>query len=337
MLQSIKISKISLLFFLLCSCQLKEKSEQERFIYTVNGKIDVESLHFSLTHEHIMSNFGAEPNRVATYDRDLLFRQVIPYLKKVKASGVNSIFDCTAAYFGRDVTLLKTLSDSTGMHLITNTGFYGAANDKYVPQFAFNASAAEISNVWIKEFENGIDQTEIRPGFIKLAFDDGPPSEIDLKLFQAGILTHLKTGLSLVVHTGDNPDAASEQLRLLEENNVSPSAWIWAHANKAIDQENLIKAAQKGAWISLDGVNESNINDYVNRIEAFRKLGLLNTILLSHDGNSFPRGGEIRKYEAISISLIPRLKELGYSTEEINQLMIKNPQDAFSIKVRSIE
>ncbi len=185
----------------------------------------------SLTHEHIMSRFGLDPVYIAEYDKESLFAQVIPYLKEVKALGVNTIFDCTAAYFGRNVSLLKEISDSTGVEIITNTGFYGAASDKYVPESAIESSSEAIASGWIDEFENGINGTGIKPGFIKLAFDNGA-SELDLKLFTAGILTHLSTGLTMAVHTEKNLTGVEKQLMLLEEYEVSPSAWVWVHASK---------------------------------------------------------------------------------------------------------
>ena len=101
------MNKLIALLFLLSACRANQKLESDGFIYTVNGKIKSENLNFTLTHEHIMSNFGADQSTVATYDRDSLFNQVIPYLKNVKSQGVFSIIDCTTAYFGRDVRLLK--------------------------------------------------------------------------------------------------------------------------------------------------------------------------------------------------------------------------------------
>jgi phosphotriesterase-related protein len=61
---------------------------------------------------------------------------VVPILKRVKDLGCRALFDCTAAYFGRDVRLLRKVSEQTGLHIITNTGYYGAADDRYVPPHA---------------------------------------------------------------------------------------------------------------------------------------------------------------------------------------------------------
>ncbi len=309
---------------------------QEHYVFTVNGKIDTENLGFTLPHEHVMSNFGADPKMASEYDENALMSQVSPYLKKLKTLGVMSLCDGTTAYFGRNVNLLQRISDETGVHIVTNTGYYGAADDRYVPHFAYTATADTIANIWTKEFEEGIEGTSIRPGFVKLAFDLGTPSDIDLKLFEAGVLTHLQTGLTLAVHTGNNPEAVRLQLQLLKKHGVSPNAWIWVHANQADNNELLLATAASGAWISLDGVNRSNIHEYLERISLFKAKKLMHRLLLSHDGNSFPRGGKIREYDAIPEVLLPRMRELGYSEAEIDQLIIDNPKQAFSIRKRNL-
>jgi predicted metal-dependent phosphotriesterase family hydrolase len=307
-------------------------------INTVQGPIDVSELGMSLTHEHIMSNFGKEMAEASYYDSLKLYNQVIPYLKKLKSLGLNSVFDCTTEYFGRRVDLLKTISDSSEVQIITNTGFYGAANDRYIPAFAYDASAESISEIWIDEFENGIKGTSIKPGFIKLAFDDGmPPSSIDRKLFEAGLLTHLSTGLTLAVHTGTNMEAVKLQTELLRDYNIHPSAWIWTHASKVEDDEILIHYASKGAWISLDGVNENNSDEYIKRIKLFRQNDLLNKILLSHDGNAFRNGGSMKRFEAIFENLILEMRTNGLTERDINQILVVNPKEAFSIRIRKNE
>lgn len=334
------ISKFRILLFLvflLTACQQVNSSRNSGIINTVDGPVKVDQLKFTLPHEHLMSNFGKDPGEATQYDEAALLRQVIPYLRKIKSLGVNSILDCTTAYFGRRVDLLKKMADSTDIQIVTNTGFYGAADDRYVPEFAFSATAEEISKVWIREFEDGIDGTEVRPGFVKLAFDDGMPSEIDKKLFTAGILTHLNTGLTLAVHTGNNPEAVTAQLKLLAQYHVSPEAWVWVHAHLAEDVQLLLSAASAAAWISLDGAKESNVPEYINKIEKFKSQNLLHKILLSHDGDGFPMGGEIREFEAIPRHLIPAMLANGFTEKEVDQITVRNPKEAFKIRTRRTE
>jgi len=284
-----------------------------------------------------MSNFGKDPTEAFRYDEAALLRQVLPHLEEVKALGVRTVFDCTTAYFGRRVDLLKRMAEESGLQIVTNTGFYGAADDRYVPEFAFEASAEQIAEVWIKEFENGIEGTDIRPGFIKLAFDVGPPSAIDKKLFTAGLLTHLKTGLTLAVHTGDNPLAVAAQTELLDQYGVRPEARVWVHANWSANDELLLETAAKGGWISLDGAKAENTDEYIERLKRFKDRELLHKVLLSHDGDSYPMGGPVRPFLALMQELIPAMLKNGFTQEDVDQLTVRTPREAFSIRVRQVE
>lgn len=301
---------------------LKKNSE---IVHTVNGPILISEIGFSLTHEHLFSNFGKPIEDASTYDEQALLSQVIPYVRTLKELGVDTIYDCTTAYFGRRTDLLQIISDSTNVHIITNTGFYGAANDQYIPKFAYSMDEKSIADIWIQEFEIGINGNEIKPGFIKLGFDSGSPSEIDIKLFNAGLLAHLETGLPISVHTGDNIEAANLQIQLLQQNNIPLSAWKWVHADKYPDDEYLLKIAGMGGWISFDGINEQNYSSFIPRIQKFKKMNLLHRLLLSHDGNGYPAGKSIRKFDALVKYLIPTLLENGFSEHEIHLLTVENP------------
>lgn len=86
----------------------------------------------------------------------------------------------------------------TGIEIITNTGFHAAANDKYVPEFAIESSSEDIASVWIDEFESGIDETGIKPGFIKMAFDKGAPECIQRGCNKEKLKCHNAQHASLV-------------------------------------------------------------------------------------------------------------------------------------------
>ena len=304
-------------------------------IMTVGGPITPNQLGTCLTHEHLMSIFGDEPRYQPDYDEAALLAQVVPYLEHVRQLGAKSIFECTGAYFGRDGRLLQQLAQRSGVQIITNTGYYGAANDRYVPEHAYQESAETIARRWITEFEQGIDDTDVRPGFIKIALDGGPVSAIDAKLVRAAALTHAATGLTIACHTGDNPEGAQTALAILKEEGVSPAAWIWTHANKVENVGDLLAAAQAGAWISLDGVRAPDEEAFARHVRYLKELktqNLLSQVLLSHDGNSFPSGGAIRPFEAIFTALLPQLRQAGFSEPDIQQLMVDNPARAFTLE-----
>ena len=261
-------------------------------IMTVQGPIAPQAMGTCLPHEHILSRFGVDPLEPGAYDTKKALAEVTPYLQYIKELGCQTIVDCTAAYFGRDAALLKQLSQASGMQLITNTGFYGAANDRYVPDFVQKEKAEAIARRWINEFEKGIVDTGIRPGFIKTAVDAGPLSETDRKLIQAAAITHVATGLTIAVHTANNPGAVKEQLAILKAQGVSPQAWIWVHAHDAAQVNDVLNAAQQGAWISLDAIRTfhysngqkqgtQTLDKHLSFLQALNKAGFLNQVLLS--------------------------------------------------------
>ena len=107
----------------------------------------------------------------------------------------------------------------------------------------------------------------------------------------------------------------------------------------------LDKAAQMGAWVSLDNYNikrDSKAENafstawYIERILALRDAGVLDHVLLSHDAGWYrpgePGGGDFRGYTDIFTTLLPMLKETGFSSKEIDQLMIENPGKAFAVR-----
>ncbi len=305
---------------------------------TVNGPVSTDKMGICLTHEHILVDFiGADNISDSSYDRSAVIHKALPYLKQAKELGCRTFVECTPAYLGRDPLILKSFSDSTGLNIITNTGYYGANNNKFIPAFAFNESAEQLAQIWISEWEQGIGDTRIKPGFIKIGVNSDSLSEFHKKLITAAALTHLKTGLTIASHTGPAVPAF-EQLEILEKEGVVFDAFIWVHAQAEKDLFRLVEAAGKGAWISLDGLNDNNVEEFLSIIKTLREKKLLHKVLLSHDAGWYDpekeNGGEFRGYTTLFEKLIPAFRKEQFSEKEIEQLLVINPARAFEIKVR---
>lgn len=307
-------------------------------IMTVNGLLSSDKMGFSLVHEHVMVDFiGAAGTSKSRYNIDEVVKIASPFMKAVKDMGVQTFFDCTPAYVGRDVTLLKRLADATGMNLITTTGYYGAVNEKYVPMHAFNETAQQLANRWVKEWTNGIEGTNIRPGLIKTSTDKGPLTPVQRKLIEAAAITHLETGLTIGIHTGDGA-AAFEQLEILKAQGVSPAAKIWFHAQSEPDHAFHIKTAKLDSWVSFDGVNPKTLMDNLKYLQTMKANGLLHRVLVSQDSGWYhvgePGGGNFQPYTCLLTDFIPLLQKNSFTEQELELLFRTNPAAAFSIKVR---
>jgi len=314
------------------------KSSPTLFVNTVNGKIPTTSMGTTLIHEHFLVDFiGADKISYNRWKRDEVVKRVLPYLLEAKKHGVKTILECTPDFLGRDVALHKRLSDESGLQILTNTGYYGAVGNKYLPAHAFTETHQQIARKWINEFENGIENTSVKPGFIKIGVEEGHLSELHQKLVKAAALTHLQTGLTICSHTG-KAIAAFEEIALLQKMNVHPSAFVWTHAQAELDKALHIKAARRGAWVSLDGIAWGDFEQYADSIENLKSAGLLNRVLISHDAGWYKPGekdgGNFTGYINIFTELIPLLNKKGFTVNDIQQLLVKNPSQAFAIRVR---
>lgn len=331
-----KFIKHILPFFILivsCTFQLKDK------IFTVTGEIPPKQLGKTLEHEHILVDITRdENNHPDAYRMEEAVRHVLPHLEKLKDFGVKSFIECTPIYVGRDVRLLKRLSEETGIQIITNTGFYGAQNNRFIPEYVLKMTPTMISTFWIAEFEQGIEGTGIKPGFIKIAVDRKPLSDFHATLARAAAITHKATGLTIMSHTGPSV-GAFQQLEILQEEGVSPDAFIWTHASDEKEWSQLVRAAKMGAWVSLDkyGWKEEYIEYYPKLISFMKNEGLLNRVLISQDSGWFDPGQPeqpFKSYTSIFEELIPNLKIQGFTDDDIELLLVENPANAFLVKKR---
>lgn len=308
-----------------------------RWIQTVRGKIAAEELGQTLAHEHVLVDFiGAEQVSPTRYDAEEVFRVVLPHLKQARELGARALVECTPAFLARDPRLLVRLSEASGLHVLTNTGLYGARKNVFLPAYAHAESAEQLAARWTAEARDGIADTGVRPGFIKSGVDAEPVlSAVQRKLVAAAALTHAATGLTIAVHTGRGPGL--EQLDVLKEHGIGAAAWVWVHAQGAKD-EDLVAAAERGAWISCDGLNRNSVTRHLHLCREFKRRGLLGRVLLSHDAGWFdpakPGGGTFRPYDLLFAVFLPLLRENGFSEAEIDQVTVRNPAEALAVRVR---
>lgn len=312
------------------------------YIMTVTGPIAPEQLGQTLSHEHVVTDFaGAETVPQPQYERDSAVAQLLPHLERLRASGVTTLVECTPAYIGRDVRLLRELARRSDLQIVTNTGFYAAVDKKYLPEFVYRVSVDSLYRIWKHEWEKGIEGTGIRPGFIKLGVGQGALDSIEAKLLLAATRLSGESGLPIAMHTGDGA-AAQDEYRRVVEAGLPASRMIWVHAQNGTDAER-IELAREGVWISLDGVGAGQVADYVDRVLALKKAGLLSRVLISHDDgwsvdneagtirlNYFKSAGT--PYRTIERELLPQLLAAGLTPAEMDKLLVENPRRAFTIE-----
>jgi phosphotriesterase-related protein len=307
-------------------------------VMTVRGPIDADQLGTTLMHEHVMVDFiGADKISRDRYEPERVFATALPHLKRAADLGCRTFVDCTPAWLGRDVSILRGLSESAGLNIVTNTGYYGARKHAFIPAHAYKETAEQLADRWIREFERGIEGTKIKPGVIKIGVDAGQLSEINSKIVSAAALTHLRTGLTIGSHTGDGA-AAMRQLDILEERGVSPGAFIWIHAQSEKDKEFHVRAAKRGCWVEFDGVSTNSVWRHLELVKSLAGAGFLDRALISMDAGWYhigePGGGAYRGYESLFTEFLPALRK-DFSEAQVERLIAANPREALALRVRN--
>jgi len=322
--------------FLACAAAgaLTARSAPGSLIAAVRGPVAASQLGITLVHEHILVDFAgadqADPGRYNTGD---VIRAALPKLEALRMAGCRTFVDCTPAYLGRDPALLRRLSESSGLNILTNTGYYGANQGKYLPKHAREETAEQLAERWTAEWRQGIDGTGVKPAFLKIGVNAGKLSAMDRKLIVAAATCHATTRLRIHVHTGDG-EAAMDILAALSERAVPASEYVWVHAQNEKDRAVHRKAAAAGAWVEFDDINENTTADNAAAVKEMIAAGFLDRLLISQDSGWYhvgePNGGDFRGYTYLFEKFLPALRDLGITQAQIDRLMVANPARVLS-------
>jgi phosphotriesterase-related protein len=314
-------------------------NDNSGYVQTIKGAIPVDEFGLILPHEHLFTDLrGPSTPDYATAEASDVVRIVSPYLKEAYESGVTALVECSTVGVGRNIQILKALSDTTPIHIIIPTGVY---REEYFPPKMKSMGVEELAQLWIQELMTGIEGTEIRAGFIKISMSDDGPTALEERSLIAASMASRQTGAIVASHTA-NGIVFEKELAILNKSGLDLSRFIWVHANLEADSNKYISAAKAGVYVEFDGVGaqwqsqEAMINGVLHLIEA----GYIDNILLSHDAgwyepgstNGEPEGG-FRGYTALVDEFIPALESRGVSKKEIIQITHHNPARAFALRL----
>jgi predicted metal-dependent phosphotriesterase family hydrolase len=308
-------------------------------VQTVLGPVPASELGFTLVHEHVMCDFiGADQTGRHRWEVDAVVNRMLPLLQAYKEHGGRTFVDCTPAYIGRDPRVLRSLATKTGLHIVTNTGYYGGAGDKFVPRHAYQETVDQLAARWLREWEMGIEETDTKPGFIKTGIDEiksesDPLSAIDEKLVRAAARVSRRTGLTATCHTGGGA-AALVATRLFIEEKADPWRFIVAHSDGhglAINH----RVAELGAWVSLDAISRQPLEQHLTLVQALAEKHS-DHLLLSHDNGWYSvgqtNGGEVRDFNYLLGVFLPAFRKAGAAGSLIQKLTVTNPARAFGLR-----
>jgi len=305
---------------------------EPREVMTVRGRIRAERMGVTLTHEHLLANFNPHTEGAkdpVDYGRDEVLKIALPHLARIRDLGCRTFIDATAVGLGRDVRLLRRLSEQSGLNILTTTGNYAAVEYRFLPQYVYDSSPEVLARRWIDEWIHGIDGTDVRPGFIKLGFNGRALSDVEKTLIRAGAIAHRETGLVIGAHTGQAV-AAFEQLDILEDAGVKPNRIVIGHVGNLVDPQVQVHKAicRRGAFIGFDRQGGPGDAQQVPLVMALLEAGFAENLMFSAD---ISNAGQMKKnggqgYAKTLTVFVPKLKAAGANDDVLRQIMMDNPR-----------
>jgi phosphotriesterase-related protein len=308
-------------------------------INSVLGPIHATDLGFTLMHEHIM-------NAPAGVSRDYpeliggnLVERVVNDLKRAKEGGVDTIVDATTFDLGRDINLLVETSRQSGVNIIACTGWW-----LDLPRFLAGVSVDQFAQLFVREIQEGIAGTNVRPGILKAASDILGVTTQQETILRAVARAHLQTDVPIMLHSYAPGEVGKQQLAILKDEGVDLRRVKVDHSNDTTDVEYLTWLLEQGCYLGLDRYPWFTISS-VARTKTMKTLidaGYVGRLLPSNDhcllkvtGKALSTPYKERTrcnphgYLYIKKVVLPQLKEMGVSDAILNSLCIEGPRNFF--------
>jgi phosphotriesterase-related protein len=315
-------------------------------VQTVTGLARPEDLGRTLVHEHVLVGFpGWDLDAKAPpFRRAEVMARAIDQMQELRDLGVGTFVDPCPMDLGRDVEFLAELSQRSGMRIVCTTGAYFEAEGithtfRYLP-------VEEITAIYVTEITEGVGETGIKAGAVKIATGSGQVSAYERKLVTAGARAARATGVPLISHTQD-ATCGHDQIDIVTGEGVASGRLVVGHSDGIDDHDYHRSLAERGAFVGFDRFGISIIVPDEVRLKnvlALARAGHVEHILLSHDSIMCWRGRPVpfaNSYEEVLSALpawrpttilrkiVPQLLAGGLSERDVETILVDNPRRLF--------
>lgn len=310
-------------------------------INSVLGKMSTDDLGTVLMHEHVICIDWAARMcfRDRWFERDKVIEIAVGQLKKAKEYGIDTIIDGTAINLGRDIELIKEVSEKSGVNIIASTGIYFQEEP-----YLMGKPIDWLKDLFLEECERGIEGTGILPGFIKSATDKYGITDLNKKLIYVASEVQKKTNLPIFAHSSIWQETGPKQQDEFERNGVDLRRVIIGHSGDSNDINYLESIMKRGSFIGMDRFGDDAKNSLENRVNTIYELvqrGWIHQMVLSHDYSAYIDWGTHSwqntkeadwmnldvDYTYVHRKAIPMLLEKGLTQKDIDILTKENPKN----------
>jgi len=321
-------------------------------VNTVLGSITPDEMGVTLTHEHITYGYpGWEGDQtVAPLDREQVLKVSLEMMEQLKAFGVKTYVDATPNDGGRFPEILREVSEKSGVNIICSTGYY--YEEEGMPAYwKFRRSLGDVSGeiyeLFFREITEGIRDTGIKAGAIKVGTGKGEITDYERMMFEAAARVQKDTGVPIITHTQEGT-MGPEQAALLVSAGSDPKRVQIGHMSDNTDIRYQLETLKHGVFVAFDRMGIQVLAGCPMDEERYGVLiGLIGTghadrIMLSHDYVAHWLGRPLNVPEValplignwypthLFKNVIPALKKGGVTEEQIHTILVDNPRRLFA-------
>lgn len=273
-------------------------------------------------------------------DLELAIREAADY----RFAGGQTVINCDLPGIGRDVAALKRIARATGVNVVASTGWY--VQRSHPPEVA-RKRVEELAEIMIKEITIGIGNTGVKAGNIGEIALSGrtrePFQPDEEKVLRAAARAQRETGASLTIHPNFPGDHWDTYIDLLEHEGANLERCYMSHLGLYPNPEVATRILKRGVgFVSFDqlgheelfgnpaapGLGYSTDKEEVRCVLELLNAGYADRVLLSAEVamktcyKEFGGWG----YAHVHDNIIPWLRSLGASAEDIEMIMAGNPR-----------
>jgi predicted metal-dependent phosphotriesterase family hydrolase len=288
--------------------------------HTVLGEVPADRLGVVDAHDHLFIRSPLLPGQELDDVGDAAAR-----LAGFGALGGGAVVQWTPCGMGRRIAELPTLSRESGVHIVAATGLHQAAH--YSGEL-LDSVRDRLAELFVGELTEGIGDTGVRAGLIKVAAGFHGLDEHAEFTMRAAAEAHHRTGAPIAVHLELGTGVLDVLDLLCGELGVPPGSVILGHLNRSPDFAVHRLAAEAGANLAFDGPSRANHATDWRMPDALRALadaGFADRLLLGGDTVTPDTPGMPHLLRRVR----PRL-ELALGKGVLEQILVANPARVYA-------
>ncbi|MFE9815610.1 phosphotriesterase [Streptomyces sp. NPDC005773] len=282
----------------------------------------------ALAHEHLVLDLDHRGDGAAVLDAGRHTAAVTAELAALREEyGLALVVELTCRGMGRDVRALARISRDAQVAVVAATGWY--YEPFHTPEID-RGSVEELTATLVREIDDGIDATGIRPGVLgEIGSHGDTPTPSESKVLRAAARAAGATGLSVSTHAQLGRGGLA-QLELLTAEGLPPHRIAIGHQDLLDDPAVHRELAASGAYVAFDTVGKDGYQSDDTRLRlllALLEAGHADRALLSCDisrhGYLTSEGGQ--GYGHLFGSFLPKARAAGVDEDLIDLMTRRNP------------